>query len=367
MMKSTSVTQEAQQRTREDSYRCVSERQQVEVRIANMLTSLDHTNLADYAVKGNTSVHLTAAEETLADAVGQMSLFLCQEPYVNGNASSTLLVYFSGILGFSVSGLTFERPRNYTTKLSGLIHCMRSCMLEATLPRFEHFSNGWQMRPRTGDLSHLNRVRERYMCFGCQVPISELLSLRSYGRAFFRSNGPSFRVNWSDDSETVSWNDGKIKMSQFRGLGTGAHDRVAAAMSRLMYGLHPDLDLKKLKDRMSNHESGYSFAQDPGNTLNSEYLNLSSRACLDPIDGLISGERWNSDAVRRYLKEESSLLLHIFQLLFLRAGQCPRISELSSLECLNGPSTTRGVHVHDGHAQTKSLPDKRCVCRSACT
>jgi hypothetical protein len=106
-------------------------------------------------------VPLTAAEETLADAVGQMSLFLCQEPYVDGNASSTLLVYFSGILGFPASGLTFERPRNYTPKLSGLIYCMRLCMLEATLRRFEHLSNGWQVRPRTGDLSRLNRVRER--------------------------------------------------------------------------------------------------------------------------------------------------------------------------------------------------------------
>lgn len=124
-----------------------------------------------------------------------MSLFLCQEPYVDADASSTLLVYFSGILGFSASGLTFERPRNYIPKLSGLIYCMRLCMLEATLPRFKPLSNGWQARPRTGDLSHLNGVRERYMCFGCQAPIGELLSLRSYGRAFSRSDGPSFRVN----------------------------------------------------------------------------------------------------------------------------------------------------------------------------
>jgi hypothetical protein len=124
-----------------------------------------------------------------------MSLFLCQEPYVDANASSTLLVYFSGILGFSASGLTFERPRNYTPKLSGLIYCMRLCMLEATLPRFEPLSNGWQARPRTGDLSRLNGVRERYVCFGCQAPIGERLSLRSYGRAFSRSDGPSFRVN----------------------------------------------------------------------------------------------------------------------------------------------------------------------------
>jgi hypothetical protein len=59
----------------------------------------------------------------------------------------------------------------------------------------------------------------------------------------------------------VSWNDGKIMISQFRSLGTRVNDRAAAVMSRLMYGLHPDLDLKKIKDRMSNHESGYSFVK----------------------------------------------------------------------------------------------------------
>ena len=42
----------------------------------NILTSKNNTNLANYTFKGNTSVLLTAAEETLADAVGQMSLFL---------------------------------------------------------------------------------------------------------------------------------------------------------------------------------------------------------------------------------------------------------------------------------------------------
>ena len=138
-------------------------------------------------------------------------------------------------------------------------------------------------------------------------------------------------------------------MSQFRDLGTRVNDRVAAVISRLKYGLHPDLDLKKIKDRISNYESSYSSVQDPCNNLRSKYLKLSSRACLDPIDRLMSSERWNLDTVRRYLKEESSLLLHIFQLLLLRAGQYPRISELSSLECHNGPSTTRGVYVHDGH------------------
>jgi hypothetical protein len=92
-------------------------------------------------------------------------------------------------------------------------------MLEAALPRFAHPINGWQARPRNGNLSRLNKIRERYMCFGCQAPMGELLSLRSYGRAFSRSDGPSFRVNWSEDSKTISWADEKVSMDQFRELG----------------------------------------------------------------------------------------------------------------------------------------------------
>lgn len=291
---------------------------------------------------------LTTADRALADAVGQLSLFFCKEAYVDGSANSTVLVYFSGVLGFSASGSSFERPRNYTPKLSGLIYCMRLCALEATLPRFTHRSNDWQARPRIGHVSRLNSIRERYMCFGCQAPMGELLSLRSYGRAFSRSDGPSFRVNWSDDGETVSWSDGILSMKQFRELGARVHNQIAASTSRLMYGWEPQLELKDVRDRMSDHESGYSFIQDPANNLRSRYLDLSSRACLDPIDGLMSGERWNFDAVRRYLKEESSLVLLIFQMLALRAGQAPRTSELSSLECYNGPSTARGIYVHDG-------------------
>jgi hypothetical protein len=79
-----------------------------------------------------------------------------------------------------------------------------------------------------------------------------------------------------------------------------------------MYGLEPQLQLKTIRDRFSDYEYGYSFVQDPANRLRSEYFKLSSRACLDPPDGLMSGERWNLDAVCRYLKEESNLVLLIF-------------------------------------------------------
>lgn len=87
---------------------------------------------------------LLPADGTLTEAVGQLSLFLCQETYVDSYSNSTLLVYFSGVIGFSASGFAFERPCNYTPKPSGLIYCIRLCMLEAALPLFAHSTIGWQ-------------------------------------------------------------------------------------------------------------------------------------------------------------------------------------------------------------------------------
>ncbi|KAI4192683.1 MAG: hypothetical protein LQ350_008592, partial [Teloschistes chrysophthalmus] len=301
------------------------------------------------APSGSTTTPTTQEEEEqLADLIGRLSVFFCMEEFTDSRSSSTMIVYFSGILGFSPSGTTFERPRNYTPKLSALIYCIRLCLLEASLPRFAHPLIGWKVRAPSGNLKRLNRVRERFMCLGCQAPMGELLSLRSYGRAISRSDGPSFRVQWSNDSETVMWNGAKLSMKHFRQLGHHAVQTATTLIARLMYGVRPTIRLGSIRDSISNVAQGYSFIQDPANGLATAYLDLSTRACLDPLDGLMLSERWNYPAVHRYLKEEADLLVQVMLIMYLRGGQAPRLTELFSIECYNGSSTSRGVYIHAG-------------------
>jgi hypothetical protein len=77
-------------------------------------------------------------EEALSDLMLRFAQFLATEEYEDRNSSSTLLIYFSGVLGMSADGLTFERALNYTSKLSGLIYCNRLLAIKSTLPRFAH-------------------------------------------------------------------------------------------------------------------------------------------------------------------------------------------------------------------------------------
>ncbi|KAK5109833.1 hypothetical protein LTR85_002038 [Meristemomyces frigidus] len=99
--------------------------------------------------------------DALADQIGKMLVHFCTEEFVDGRLSSTMWVYFSGVLGITHLGTTFERPRNYTSKISALVYCIRLCLLETALPRFAHVSIGWDAWPTAGQLIRLNRVREQ--------------------------------------------------------------------------------------------------------------------------------------------------------------------------------------------------------------
>ena len=115
-----------------------------------------------------------------------------------------------------------------------------------------------------------------------------------------------------------------------------------------MYRLRPILDLSRLRDDMSVTKQGYSFVQDSRNNLATKYLELSSQACLDSENGLMSGESWNLKAVRHYLDQDHELLKQLSLIMYLSRGQAPRSIELFSIECKNGPATLRGLYIHNG-------------------
>jgi hypothetical protein len=66
-------------------------------------------NLEDHSFSRNDSPSQTSNNK-IAEWVGRFSEFLCKEKFFDGKSSSTLLVYFSGVLGICTDGCTFERP-----------------------------------------------------------------------------------------------------------------------------------------------------------------------------------------------------------------------------------------------------------------
>lgn len=146
------------------------------------------------------------SQDQQADVVLRFCYFMATEDFDDGQASSTLLVYFSAICGLSgQDGSEFARPATYTTHLSGLIYCTRLLLLEGTLPRVAHEYIQLPARPRRGQLELLSEVRRDKMCDGSLSPLGEFLSLVAYGVSLSRTDGPAFLFEWSDDGEEIAW------------------------------------------------------------------------------------------------------------------------------------------------------------------
>lgn len=293
-------------------------------------------------------VNNQSTDDLLLDAVAKFCVFVCTEPFHDGRSATTIIVYFAGVLGIGRDGVTYERPRNYTSKLSAIIHCARLCLLEATLPRFPHWNLDWGPRPSLGQDKLLNQMREAFLCQGSSAPVSELLSLRAYGRVLARTDGSTFRVEWTDDGESVKWEDGILTMNQFRALGYRALNLVQETIGEFMGAFRPTINLSLLRDRISEHRHGYSFVQEPKNDISSAYLNFANRICADTNSGLMTKNGWNMRSVRQLLRKEEMLLEQIMLMMYLRGGQASRTTEFFSLRCWNGESTSRGVYVHEG-------------------
>lgn len=133
-------------------------------------------------------------------------------------------------------------------------------------------------------------------------------------------------------------------MNDFRKLPDYFITQAEALCNRLMYSVKADVDLSEIKDDIANSKCGYNFIKKPENGLDSAYLELLLQAYAGK-DGLASNGIWRWQAVTAYLKQVIEMEELLAVGLYTSCGQSPRVVELLSLECENGPNTNRGVYV----------------------
>jgi hypothetical protein len=130
------------------------------------------------------------AVNQLLELLFQLSITFSTEQFTDGQPSSTLLVYFSGVLGFSSDARGFLPAKRYTPHLSGLIYIQRLLFLEYALPLCPYPHIGIPQRSRRRQHQRFEVIRQRYMTTGAQSPLEELQSLRDFGRVTARSEPP---------------------------------------------------------------------------------------------------------------------------------------------------------------------------------
>ena len=71
----------------------------------------DSSDAKDKTSRWPQSITQESIDGELADFEGSLLASFCTESFVDGRSSLTLLVYFSGLLGFVYPGTTFESRR----------------------------------------------------------------------------------------------------------------------------------------------------------------------------------------------------------------------------------------------------------------
>lgn len=149
----------------------------------------------------------------------QLSITLNKQEYADGDPGSTLLVYFSGIFGFSSDCRQFMLARQFCPSLSGIIYVQRLLSLEQSLPLIGYETLGLPQRPRLGQLEHFKKTCDRHIVAGSPSALAELFSLRNFGYKIAKTEAPTHLLRRSDDSHTLSCGPGfTVSMEEFRQL-----------------------------------------------------------------------------------------------------------------------------------------------------
>ncbi|KAF5261492.1 hypothetical protein FOXYS1_7818, partial [Fusarium oxysporum] len=319
--------------------------------------------------EAKTAANLSKENPDLAEMLERLFglvMAFSTEEVVDGRPASTLLVYFSGILGFTTDSTGFLPARSYTSNLAALIYTQRLLFLEYALPARAYLSLGITQRPRTGQVARLQDVRQKYTVLGSQSPFEELFSLLAYGKAIASSETPPFLLRWSDDGQSVSHGDLlTISIGSFRQLPQALLGEASRLCAELMYDWQPPLDLTSIKDDLTNTTHGFSFVTHPRNGLVDAYLKLSLKACTSLSNPLSRRGIWDRKAVFAYWKKEEALREVLAGLLMMTGGGQPRGPDLLHILLRNCGTAERGLYVYNGFViyLTRSHKAKRSTNR----
>ena len=306
--------------------------------------SLSYRDLGD---EFSCEAAVESAEEFL-ELLFKLSLSLSMEDFKDGQPGSALLIYFSGILGFSSDCQRFQLAREYCPSLSGLLWVQRLLFLEYALPLHSYPTLGVQQRPQF-PMQRLNEVRQKYMVQGSLSPLAELHNLRNFGQKVAKTEPPPFLLRWSDDGNVVSYgNDFTLSMQEFRGLAEHFIAQAEELCDELMFGFEPNLDINAIKDDFTNAQPGFSFVTHTDNNFDAMYQDLLVQVCTSRGARLARNGRWSFQAITSYLQKVTALEENISAGLLTACGQPSRIRELLSLAVENSPCAVRGIFVWNG-------------------
>lgn len=225
---------------------------------------------------GSSIIHTSDYPPPLLETLFKLCISLSLQEFRDGKSQSSILVYYSGILGISGDGEYFLPARVYTSHLSALIYIQRLLCLEHVLPYRPYPFIQRPCRPSTDHLTPLQALRSQSMLPGCSTPLGEFQSLRTFGKHQATLDPPSMFLHWSLNKDSVMLENLTLSMTAFRALPGYFISEARTLCATLLLGLHPEVKLDTIQDLSCkrNHMQVHHGLQEVLQSLKSYFAKL---------------------------------------------------------------------------------------------
>jgi hypothetical protein len=315
------------------------------------------------------AIHSTSdtvvSSDRLLELVFQLAVALFTSPFRSGNPHDGAVGHFLAAHGINVSKACFRTVHDYPPYLSGLGWIAQLLFLEYALPISEYPDLAPHCLPRQqyrDPLKRIRCVRSTYMVVGKNYPLSELWSLRNFGRKIGRKEPPRAQLAWSLNGDELEIDGGRITMSDFRSWIQSHIRRTYDNLQSLLRGFSPpSMDLNQtfslvdVRDRHVNNDHLYCFRTEKRNGLKDKWIDLSRhirQAAAADADSLHQngGLQVDLEGVHDYLDQHLNFLKwDLLPTCHTTGGSPARGPEVNSVKAENPKDFFRNVFVYNGH------------------
>lgn len=271
-----------------------------------------------------------------------------------GNMSSSVIVYYTAVMGIQRCSLAYNSAYNSTSGLVALIWVGRLLFLEYALPVYSYTTLAYKWPSRDRYLSQpdrLDAIRKKYLIRGCYTPFGEIIELKAFAKSIVKREGMPGNLSWDPDGQSFTiGHDRKFKLSEFCETHRKAIKLVQERVDEMMLGLEVNINMDEIQDDLTCRKAGWSFIQDTKNKLADIWKMLADKLRSSSFRGkpFVKGTDWQIDTCTAYLDAGIDLSKLTFTASHFSGGLPGRGTEIATIRCVNTTLAIRNVFFRSG-------------------
>ena len=283
----------------------------------------------------------------------------------------SIIKYFTGILGYSVSEACWHTPKEYTPVLARILFCMQVLGLEYALPSAERDT----MNEDKQNLPHvrLNKFRAQWLVEDEPTPFNELHKMLNYGLTAAKDGLGSNWIRIDATEEWLYYKGERLNIQRLKDFQCTILRKAEEILSRsLMFQTRRTVkDINPYQfvyEDFSNTTKDYYFADVIPNWRETNWNKMVGKLKRNPlkwktfVDGPATVHArciaWKQEAIKEYDRMVTEFLECILVVMNMQGGQTGRGEEMVSMTYMNTPNGERNIKIESGQVTLETVYHK---------